>query len=118
MTPMNVYENRPDYYIESIADFELYDVKKHLPWSHEAMMRHFAQRGVASITCDAFHMNYVQNDMGREDMHRWKVASMALYRDWPNWNCMAKKVYDIRLTIDMLEQDPPNTLSGLPSFIE
>lgn len=96
----------PDYYIESIADFELYDVKKHLPWSHEAMMRHFAQRGVASITCDAFHMNYVQNDMGREDMHRWKVASMALYRDWPNWNCMAKKVYDIRLTIDMLEQDP------------
>ncbi len=95
----------PDYYIESIADFELYDVTKHLKWSHQAMMRHLARKGVASITCDAYHMNYVQNDLERNDMHRWTVASNALYRDWPTWNCMGKKVFDTRLTIDMLEAD-------------
>lgn len=96
----------PDYYVEGSAGFKFEDPQKPFVASEGVTMsRHLARKGFATITCDAFHLNYVTNEIGKESMNRWKVAAHELYKDWPEWNCMAKKVHDIRLTIDLLESD-------------
>ena len=97
----------PDYYVEGSAGFKFDDPQKPFVASEGVTMsRDLARRGFATITCDSFHMNYMESDLPKEEgMKRWKIAAYALYNDWPEWNSMAKKVHDIRLAIDMLESD-------------
>ncbi len=78
------------------------DIKGQLP---VAFMRHFAERGWASMSSETYHKNYIP-DLKVKDFSRWTIISKKFYSEWPTWNCMAKKVFDTRLATDLLVSDP------------
>ena len=69
-----------------------------------AMMRFAAARGWAAACGDTFHVTYIP-ELGIKDFRRWWIVSDEFNRDWPTWNCMGKKLFDIRLLTDLFVAD-------------
>lgn len=70
-----------------------------------AFMRMAAERGWASASGDTFQKTYMP-ELGIKDFSRWTIISEKFNRDWPTWNCMGKKVFDLKLVTDVLAADP------------
>ena len=70
-----------------------------------AMMRHLAEAGFIVATAETYHLTYIKSDKKRKDFSRWKDASKALAKDFPNWSGMGKLVFDTQLIIDVLASD-------------
>ena len=70
-----------------------------------AMMRHLAERGFIVATAESYHLTYIESDKPRKDFSRWKDASQALAKDFPQWSGMGKLVFDTQLIIDVLQAD-------------
>lgn len=69
-----------------------------------AMMRFAAVRGWAAACGDTFHVTYLP-ELGIKDFRRWRIVADEFNRDWPTWNCMGKKLFDIRLLTDLFAAD-------------
>lgn len=69
------------------------------------MMARLAERGIASISAESYHLTYINSDKDRDDFTRWEDAGLALLRDYPQWSGIGKLVFDTRLLVDMLETD-------------
>ena len=69
-----------------------------------AMMRMAAERGWAAASGDTFQENYLP-ELGIKDFRRWRIIAEEFNRDWPTWNCMGKKVFDIRIMTDLFAAD-------------
>jgi hypothetical protein len=70
-----------------------------------AFMRHFAQRGWASMSSETFHLN-IMPELTVKDFSRWTIVSSKFYSLYPTWNCMFKKVYDTKIATDFFLEDP------------
>ena len=70
------------------------------------IMAKLAERGIASISAESYHLTYIKSDKDRDDFTRWEDAGQALLRDYPQWCGVGKLVYDTRLLVDILEHDP------------
>lgn len=70
------------------------------------IMAKLAERGIASISAESYHLTYIKSDKDRDDFTRWEDAGQALLKDYPQWCGVGKLVYDTRLLVDMLEADP------------
>lgn len=69
------------------------------------MMARLAERGIASISAESYHLTYIRSDKDRDDFTRWEDAGRALLRDYPQWSGIGKLVFDTRLLVDILERD-------------
>lgn len=69
-----------------------------------AFMRMCAERGWASACGDTFQKTYLPN-LGIKDFSRWTITAEKFNHDWPTWNCMGKKVFDLKLVTDLLAGD-------------
>ena len=95
----------PFYFPEGMLAFEL-DSQEALPkYFGIEMMLHLAERGLATISADSYHLTYLGGDKDRGDFTRWKDAGDAISADWPQWCGMGKLVADTKLLVDLLEQD-------------
>ena len=70
------------------------------------IMTKLAERGIASISAESYHLTYIKSDKDRDDFTRWEDAGQALLKDYPQWSGVGKLVYDTRLLVDILEGDP------------
>lgn len=97
----------PFYFPEAMIGFELETLEELPKFSRIAMMADLAERGIITISADAYHLTYDPDDTApRDDFYRWQRAGEALRKDHPLWNGMGKLLADTRLLIDILENDP------------
>lgn len=69
-----------------------------------AFLRHAAERGWAAVSAETFQENYLP-ELQMKEFSRWSIISDKFNRDWPTWNCMAKKVFDTKLATDFACRD-------------
>ena len=69
------------------------------------IMAKLAERGIASISAESYHLTYMESDKDRDDFTRWEDAGQALLRDHPQWSGVGKLVHDTRLLVDILRSD-------------
>lgn len=97
----------PFYFPEAMIGFELESGEILPNYSKITMMADLARRGFITISADAYHLTYNQDDDApRDDFYRWSRAGEALRKDYPGWNGMGKLLADTRLLLDALEADP------------
>ena len=91
---------RPDWMIA--RNFETgADIKGQLP---VAFMRHFAERGWASMSSETFHLNFMPENKVT-DFSKWTIVANKMKKEYPSWNCMGKKVFDTRIATDFFLAD-------------
>lgn len=95
----------PFYYPEAMLGYDPITGKELRRFFGIEMMRQLAQRGIASISAESYHLTYTESDKDRDDFTRWQDAADALLQDYPQWDGIGKLVHDTRLLIDLLEAD-------------
>ena len=83
------------------------DQKGNLPIAH---MRRLAERGVAAASCDFFLYYWDEGKSFDEtarnsDFGKWTRLSSRFNAKYPDWNCQARKVHDMRLVTDVFAAD-------------
>lgn len=96
----------PFYFPEAMLGFEL-ETEEKLPfYAGITMMSALAQRGIITISAEAYHLTLLDLDLPRNDFQRWKLAGTALKKAYPSWSGMGKLMADTRLLVEALEKDP------------
>ena len=96
----------PYYFPEAMLGTDLSTGVEISGYEEVEMMLHLVKRGFICISAESYHLTYCRESVrARDDFSRWKEASGALLRDYPQWCGIGKMVADTRLLIDLLESD-------------
>ena len=96
----------PFYYPEAALGFDP-DTGDELPkFSENPTLLDIVRRGYVAATADAYHLNYIDCPLNRDDFDRWATVSAVLNEEQPGWSGVGKLISDTKLVLDALENDP------------
>ena len=97
----------PFYYPERIAGCEF--TEPYTPYPAEKQLiawgSMLVKKGYIVYAPETYHLNLTQED-ARDDFSRWGRAAAELLRRHPDWTGMGKLIYDARLALDAMAEDP------------
>ena len=96
----------PFYFPEAMLGFELETEEKLPSYGGITIMSDLAERGIITISAEAYHLTFLDLALPRNDFQRWKLAGTALKKAYPAWSGVGKLMADTRLLVDALEKDP------------
>ena len=109
--PLDISKPRPAvavpfYYPEAMLGFDPANGQILPRFKGIEMMLHLVRRGYVVASAEAYHLTIHDSPKDRNDFSRWPDAAAALQSAHPNWTGIGKLVYDTKLLLDILQQDP------------
>ena len=95
----------PFYFPEAMLGFNPETGEKLEKFSKISMMKDLAKREYITVSADAYHLTYVENNEGKEGFDLWREAAIKLREDNPCWTGMGKLVSDTMLLVDAVASD-------------
>lgn len=69
-------------------------------------MTDLAKRGYVAVSADSYYLTYAKDGAPDGAWDKWTHAAQELLKRYPDWTGIGKLVFDARLLVDLLEQDP------------
>jgi len=96
----------PFYYPEAVMGYNPETDEQLEKYKENPTMLDLVHHGFAVISADAYYITYAESNLELSGFSRWRYTAEIFNSEHPEWSGIGKLIYDTKLLIDAIEQDP------------